>query len=333
MAHEEPHSSKQFNAETPRLNNESDENEIDAAVVVKIPNNDAVSSGSGVGGIAVVDAPIKPVVSTVEQIGAIFKLDIDCFEELFEYLSLAGLISGGKTCKRLQTVAVYSFRKNYTNVKVDIRGIRADGHDVEHFSSFIRNIDVIERNGFYRLLSIASKLHSLRQVDLRDTKITEADIHRPKGVFNKVEVLRFANCLFYGNLHEMLSHCGSLKHLDIHCCKHEQVSNWSNQKYPTLEYFKIHSKKERMNSNKLANFLNLNPNIRKLATDIIYACELRDFCRKFYIKLDSYAVRWKTHFDDKSSDKFYNRLNDLHRLRFYKHLELYLGHVQNQGTL
>lgn len=43
----------------------------------------------------------------------IFKLDIDCFDEVFEYLSLKDLHSVGQTCKFMQQVAGQYFRRNY----------------------------------------------------------------------------------------------------------------------------------------------------------------------------------------------------------------------------
>lgn len=43
----------------------------------------------------------------------IFKLNVDCFEEIFDYLSLGDLASFGRTCKRMQQVAGHWFRENY----------------------------------------------------------------------------------------------------------------------------------------------------------------------------------------------------------------------------
>lgn len=42
----------------------------------------------------------------------IFKLNIHCFDEMFEYLSLKDLLSFGQTCKGLQNVAGKYFKRN-----------------------------------------------------------------------------------------------------------------------------------------------------------------------------------------------------------------------------
>lgn len=40
---------------------------------------------------------------------AIFKLTIDCFDEIFDYLSLQDLSSFGQTCKAMQIVSLSKF--------------------------------------------------------------------------------------------------------------------------------------------------------------------------------------------------------------------------------
>lgn len=44
----------------------------------------------------------------------IFKLNIDCFDEIFDYLSTEDLLGIGQTCKTMQQVVGEYFKKNYT---------------------------------------------------------------------------------------------------------------------------------------------------------------------------------------------------------------------------
>lgn len=44
----------------------------------------------------------------------IFKLNIDCFDEIFDYLSTEDLLGIGQTCKMMQQVVGEYFKKNYT---------------------------------------------------------------------------------------------------------------------------------------------------------------------------------------------------------------------------
>lgn len=64
----------------------------------------------------------------IEQTGDIFKLDIDCFEESFDYLPFKDLVNVGETCKRLQRVAGYCYQQNYSAAAVSkYNGIRCKG--------------------------------------------------------------------------------------------------------------------------------------------------------------------------------------------------------------
>lgn len=64
---------------------------------------------------------------TIEQTGVIFKLDIDCFEESFDYLPFKDLVNVGGTCKRLQKVAGHCYQQNYSAAAVGkYNGIRCE---------------------------------------------------------------------------------------------------------------------------------------------------------------------------------------------------------------
>ena len=49
-----------------------------------------------------------------EERPRIFKLNIDCFDEIFDYLSTEDLLGIGQTCKTMQQVVGEYFKKNYT---------------------------------------------------------------------------------------------------------------------------------------------------------------------------------------------------------------------------
>lgn len=43
----------------------------------------------------------------------IFKLNVDCFEEIFNYLAIHDIFAMGETCTRMQNVAGYYFQQNF----------------------------------------------------------------------------------------------------------------------------------------------------------------------------------------------------------------------------
>ena len=56
----------------------------------------------------------------------IFKLSVDHFEELFDWLSLSDLVAFGQTCKRMQRIVGYWIKTNYGGIRPEFRddGIR-----------------------------------------------------------------------------------------------------------------------------------------------------------------------------------------------------------------
>lgn len=44
-----------------------------------------------------------------------FRLNIDCFDEIFDYLSMEDLYSLGETCTRMQQIAGQYFKSHYSN--------------------------------------------------------------------------------------------------------------------------------------------------------------------------------------------------------------------------
>lgn len=61
----------------------------------------------------------------------ILKLNDDCCEEIFEYLSIKDLYSFGQTCKRMNRIAGIHFQRNYPDAHIIGRpkGIYYDRHN------------------------------------------------------------------------------------------------------------------------------------------------------------------------------------------------------------
>lgn len=175
---------------------------------------------------------------TARPTAAIFKLNIDCFEEIFDYLSFEDLVSVGKTCERLQQVAGYCFQQNYLGRAFCHAShiFRYNQCEVVHFAAFICKIS-IESVYFRNFFNTRSKLRQLKQIDIH--RLTKTDRTRfMKISMHKLEDLCFgAECDLGDNLKEILTRCTNLKRLDIAGC--ETDYNWLIQKCSTLEYFKF----------------------------------------------------------------------------------------------
>lgn len=90
--------------------------------------------------------------SNVESSLKIIDLNIDCFDEIFEYLDVESLYSFGQTCKRMNKIAGEYFKQNYSASPISImdEGIymnytrKDQGYslsiEIRHFSQFMPRI-------------------------------------------------------------------------------------------------------------------------------------------------------------------------------------------------
>lgn len=255
------------------------------------------------------------------------KLDIDCFEEVFDYLSFADLISVSKTCKRLYRVAGYCFGENYLSNTVCSefhKGIFNRNLNLNHFVPFIREM-TIYRSGFKYFFDFRSKFHQLKRINYIDN-----DVNRLKELpSGKLEVLCVQSCELESNFYEVIDHFPKLKRLHVEMGTNRAAEKWLNRKYPTLEYLGIVDLSLYESSiESISTVLELNPNIQEFQTCSYIFMEIRDTISSANIKLNILTIhvgRWNS--KDSKNDPLCELLNELHERGFYQKLHLRLGNV------
>lgn len=294
--------------------------------------NEAKKVVAVVGAVGAVAAPIP------KQSSDIFKLNVDDFEDIFDYSPLKDLISIGNTCKRLHQVAGHCFRLAYPNItcygiadriKVHINGAWVD---VTHFAEFIRNIEFSERDRTPQsFLKVQSKLRRLKEMKMTEMKFTKALVDSMKETFGKLEALSLFRCHFDHNFIKIIEHCAKLKRLEIRCCDVDY--DWLSRKYPTLEYVRFAPKGYSTLAGyswdfepKLVSFLERNSNIRQfVTTNGVIWTNFKTLKSECNIKLDelSIAVQQNRFFE---FGEFCRLLNGLHARGFYQQLKLNICH-------
>lgn len=84
----------------------------------------------------------RPAGSNNDSPPEIFKLDMDCFGESFDFLCLNELIAVGRTCKQLNQVAGYIFQLHYPDA-IAVLGneiLYIGGIQVNSFIPYVQNI-------------------------------------------------------------------------------------------------------------------------------------------------------------------------------------------------
>lgn len=337
---------RESNTKQKESNEESNRDEAAAVVVVTAAAAAAAvvvvtAAAAGAAAAAAVPVPVPVPVDAVQngrnlnQTADIFRLNIDCFEDLFDYSTFTDLIAVGKTCKRMQNVAGYCFSQTYSTVEtyVAYTGLNAvlddgrTGTDVTHFTKFIKIVRISGKHpSIPRFLKIQPDLPQLKKLVIVDERLTDDVIVRMMETFGKLETLCLKTC--YGNYDKIISHCAKLKLLCIHKC-YDFNYNWLTRKCPTLEDLAfVPSQSEEAVD--VVKFLELNPNIRKFGTSGAFLwTNQRSLLNASNIKLHELRVDiWKS---SVQLGELCRLLNELYKRGFYQRLKLKLSNVFRPG--
>lgn len=135
----------------------------------------------------------------------IFRLNVDCFEDLFEYLSFKDLTIVGQTCKRMQRVVGHYFQQSYDAARVtfhnnfEINYINADC-----FIDFVQKIRVLQSDEEFCRFLQWNRFKSLKQIRLYDQNLTQNKIECMKKILNQVEAVELLECKIDGDFFESL---------------------------------------------------------------------------------------------------------------------------------
>lgn len=238
--------------------------------------------------------------SNNEPTSFIFKMDIDCFEELFDYLSVNDLLAIRCTCKRFKKLVNYYIKMNCPN----LMRAKLDDNNIEMFRQMdASTIELINQ----LTVSVGSDLDGNQFALIKDF------LAKPRKIFiDKWQT----NPDFYNIF---LKYCTNVKILNINRRDFNPeviTSNeWLHHQYPSLEYIslKVVLKNE---IDELETFFQLNPNIHGLSMhmDYLYQIGMRfvaagitfDRIHFFEPYIDEVCMQFLKSLYDKG---FYKRLN------------------------
>lgn len=201
---------------------------------------------------AVVDDVVSRAVEENSSSSAdIFSLNLDCFEKVFDYLTLKDLVAVFNSCKRMQPIAGHCFKLNYASVVVDCRfGAIFYQHKLNSFSPYVRKLMVNSkvyfqwhhRDPFYNsddyhrwnALYLARKnefrfpgpvdansvaliqshrFDSIEEIELKRLELTNS-MKCIKEILERVEVVKLTRCTLDGEFHDdFLVFCKQMKRL------------------------------------------------------------------------------------------------------------------------
>lgn len=221
----------------------------------------------------------------------IFKLDIDCFEAVADYLSVKDLHALGQTCKRFQKMAGYVFKETYPAIRVKclIDGIYINDGAVQlnGFCDYIQDLTIETGNmDCFRFIK-SNSFSSIKRIRISEIYLTKKRIACIKHILDKSEIVEVRECEMAGEFHaKFLQFCTSMKHLAVRpkdgagYDSDDEIdfdgpgivigdnNDWMLRQYPMLEKFEL-TKTGCFSGTprpEFGTFLERNPNIRALAT-------------------------------------------------------------------
>lgn len=287
--------------------------------------------------------------SSEEYSPKIFKLIIDCFDEIFEYLSLKDLHSLGQTCRTMQKVAGNYFKRNYSAAE---KFCAKDGIYTTHSS---RDGDINERiqtsyfnqfmpclSHYYGVLGPIRYLHShinefvsTNHIYLVSLFINHEKVMLIKDILPQIEIIQIRNCSMSRNFYDLiLKYCENLKCIYIQNAdssfngKHE----WLLQEYPQLEHFELMPSYPIV-VDELNEFFKRNPMVQRFSTSARFLWINRNEFLKSKIELNVLEIKaeYFTEFDDFGNKiSIWDLLKQLHEYNFYKRLFIYTDHIDQE---
>lgn len=301
---------------------------------------------------AIVGASNKPTCAAFASPPPIFKLNIDCFDEIFDYLSLKYLHSFGQSCRAMQNVAGQYFKRNYHAAETFIgeRGILTAEFD--HLRDMTRTVAFHRFTQFMSyyygeslpLRYIASHIDefmSVKHLYFVCTELNSSKINNFAQILPNVENLQIRQCMIWRDdfYKCLLEPCSNLKRLFIQDDLGYIIYNrgsWLLKTYPKMEHLEL-TPRTKFKIDQLSTFFAMNPSIRSFCTHShclwVNRMELLDLnnCKLNELEIKCLDTDFFFHaIDDLDVCDLCNLLKQLNERGFYKKLHLSIPEMNAQ---
>lgn len=271
---------------------------------------------------------LHDLLSTEEKC-SIISLNADCFEMIFEFLSLKDLCSIGKTCKFLRIIAGKYFRRTYPSKSIYFcrtknGGVieKLDGFDTV-FGSYAQHLDFFNSN--FEIFRYAARNGNkyLKSIQFDVKKLTSSHSKCIKSVLKNVENVTFFRCSGIDqSFNHILKCCLNLNRLTLYnwpITKYE----WPKRTYQTLKTLELFGKYDVFigNCDSLIQFLHRNQQIKKLSTsvDLPHVLKLIEIAD---IELDELSFVLNG-IDRMTVKMLRERINEMHASGYFKQLKMF----------
>lgn len=279
---------------------------------------------------------------------SIFKLNTNCFREVFDWLSLKDLIAIGQTCKHLQRIAGDLFQLNYVAKcgRGQNDGIYILSLQSNIFGQYIQKISISgDHLRAYQFVGKNCNANSIKHFRAYGS-LPINGFEYIEGILKGIEVLEMNECFINGEFYEdYLKYCPNLKSLNI--TRSGRVHNksiiigsgneWLLRQYPSIKHFEL-AEIHGLEQNELQTFFMQNPNVQTFSTDSRGFWQNRYAFLQSNITINTLSVDiYQTKLYDSNGqpismvESVYQLLVELHKQQFYEHLHLYMVFISQEN--
>lgn len=281
----------------------------------------------------------------------LWKLNIDCIYEIFDYLGLDDIIAIGATCKCMQHVAGLFIREKFAaKRKTFAHGdIYMDWTPrwINLFSGYLDSVYIYGNSrSAYRHLG-SNDMPNVREIRLSHIDLTDYEIGCVQKCLNDIEIIEMDLCTmkmeFYENI---LQFCWKLKSLSVSRSSYDldggiiigPDNNWLLRSYPMLQHIELTNLYE-LRHNELKEFLQQNPGLRSLSIDAKSLMLNQHQILAADGKLEKLAVDFHPHAIDAEIEvtaivpMFYKLLFELQKREFFAELHLYVKFIDHENCM
>lgn len=295
---------------------ESDENkttaEVDVAAVVEPSSND--SEGN----------LLSPLSSDVKLIG-------DCWDQIFDYLSLHDIFRMGDTCKQLHQMAGNYVCKYLPDLQYDliagevfIKLERDTFHIRTDFCQNIRKLCIGKRSELDYFLD-ADTLSSLKTLIFDSIELTEVQVQYTRNVMINIESVHLKYCdMTVKAIEQLIAYCPKLKFLNVYDCYMIDDAPQKSiflQNCPTLEHFQYETTLWKESNEKYENmktFLENHTNLKSFESECSFLWAHQDILLNTNIRLERLIIHFYQWNEEITFDEFVDFLKTLHERGFYE---------------
>lgn len=269
------------------------------------------------------------------------RVNVDCWERIFDYLSLHDILAMSQTCKRMSRIGGYYFCENFRSVSCELveKKCRICMFELEQMD-FLRSIETLhifggchDLNELHTVFLNMDSYHSLTTIILHFVDLDENRAHQFESLLNNVTSIELYKCTIHGDFFEnFLKYCSKLKclradHINFH--SHAVVDGLFLRELPMLQYLQYVGDAQNV---KLRTFLEKNPNLKYFELDAHHIWMNRVWLIQSKFQLDCLAINFCS--DGLNSRamptiQFANLLKTLYANGSYKKLHLSIGIQSN----